>query len=72
MYVCTGGGEEVQTSTVYVIYGGELGLKKEVFTFPLNGKKFQIGPVMEPFLLFLLRMGTVRLLPLRRMNWEYH
>jgi len=26
-------------STVCVIYGGELGLKKEVFTFPLNGKK---------------------------------
>lgn len=67
-----GRGRSTDEYSVCYIYGGELGLKKEVFTFPLNGKKFQIGPVMEPFLLFLLRMGTVRLLPLRRMNWEYH
>lgn len=51
---------------------GDWELKKKVLTFAPNGKKIQTGPVMEPFLQFLPRMDTVHLLPLRRMNWEYH
>lgn len=34
-----GRGRSTDEYSVCYIYGGELGLKKEVFTFPLNGKK---------------------------------